>query len=109
MICCSDFMKLRLWLGFGTPAVADVIKRFPDFPAPVAELRSGPVFFDSQVKAWLAKRNGADLSNLSGFYERMALKCGHAMELTEKVKETIAKLTDERTSIRSPRVLLGKI
>jgi len=93
----------------GTPAVANWRKRFADFPAPVAELRSGPVFLDSQVKAWLAKRNGTDLSNLSGFYERLALKCGHDADLTAKVEETIAKLTDEKTSVGSPGVLLGKI
>lgn len=93
----------------GTPAVANWRKRFSDFPVPVAELRSGPVFLDSQVRAWLTKRNGVDLPNLSGFYERLALKCGHDTELIEKVEETIAKLTDEKTTVRSPGVLLGKI
>ena len=39
-------------------AVANWRKRFPDFPAPLAELKSGPVFSESQVKLWLARRAG---------------------------------------------------
>ena len=41
-------------------AVANWRKRFPGFPAPLAELKSGPVFLENQVKFWLAKRQGAD-------------------------------------------------
>jgi len=37
-------------------AVANWRKRHADFPAPVEELRSGPVFSAPQVKAWLRKR-----------------------------------------------------
>lgn len=37
-------------------AVANWRKRHNDFPAPVADLRSGPVFQLTQVKAWLRKR-----------------------------------------------------
>lgn len=37
-------------------AVANWRRRHEDFPQPVAELRSGPVFKQSQVKAWLRKR-----------------------------------------------------
>jgi chromosome partitioning protein len=38
------------------PAVANWRKRHADFPTPVADLRSGPVFSLSQVKSWLRKR-----------------------------------------------------
>ena len=34
-------------------AVANWRKRFPDFPTPLAELKSGPVFSESAVKLWL--------------------------------------------------------
>ena len=37
-------------------AVANWRARFPDFPDPVAELRSGPVFRGSQVRKWLRSR-----------------------------------------------------
>lgn len=34
-------------------------KRHPDFPAPVAELATGPVFWGPEVDAWL-ERTGRD-------------------------------------------------
>jgi chromosome partitioning protein len=37
-------------------AVANWRVRFADFPAPVAELKSGPVFAREQIRAWLRKR-----------------------------------------------------
>lgn len=37
-------------------AVANWRKRHSDFPAPVAELRSGPVFRVTQIRSWLRKR-----------------------------------------------------
>ena len=37
-------------------AVVNWRARFPDFPAPVAELASGPVFRRDQVRTWLRKR-----------------------------------------------------
>lgn len=43
--------------GVTPSAVANWRKRARDFPAPVAELKSGPVFRLSQVRAWLRKRS----------------------------------------------------
>lgn len=40
-------------------AVANWRKRFSDFPRPVAELRSGPVFKSSEVRQWLKRRGGS--------------------------------------------------
>lgn len=37
-------------------AVANWRKRLPDFPVPLAELKSGPVFAENQIKLWLARR-----------------------------------------------------
>ena len=37
-------------------AVANWRKRHPEFPEPVAQLRSGPVFRLTQVRSWLRKR-----------------------------------------------------
>jgi chromosome partitioning protein len=42
--------------GVSRQAVANWRARFPDFPAPVVDLRSGPVFNTRQVKAWLRTR-----------------------------------------------------
>jgi chromosome partitioning protein len=38
-------------------AVANWRARFKDFPKPVADLRAGPVFRMTQIRAWLRKRN----------------------------------------------------
>lgn len=37
-------------------AVANWRVRFQEFPAPIAELKSGPVFRRSQIRAWLRRR-----------------------------------------------------
>jgi len=42
--------------GVSRQAVANWRARFANFPRPVAELRSGPVFSRSQVRAWLRTR-----------------------------------------------------
>lgn len=44
--------------GVTRAAVANWRKRFRDFPVPVKELRSGPVFDRGQVRHWLARRRG---------------------------------------------------
>ena len=42
--------------GVTPPAVANWRSRSPDFPKPVAELKSGPIFRKSDVRAWLKRR-----------------------------------------------------
>ena len=42
--------------GVTSPAVANWRKRYPDFPKPIAELKSGPIFRTGQIKSWLRKR-----------------------------------------------------
>jgi len=90
-------------------AVANWRKRFPDFPAPVAELKSGPVFQKSQIAAWRAKRKGKDLEASALYYDQLATKRGDDAELMAKVEETVGRLCDETTSTRTPGMLLGKI
>lgn len=38
------------------PAVANWRKRSADFPKPVAQLKSGPVFRKADVRAWLKRK-----------------------------------------------------
>jgi hypothetical protein len=90
-------------------AVANWRKRFADFPPAVAELKSGPVFQKAQVAAWRAKRKGIDLEASSLYYDQLATKRGDDAELMAKVEETVSRLSDEATSVRSPGMLLGKI
>src|ERR1700690_1860258 len=44
--------------GKSRQAVANWRARLSNFPKPVAELKAGPVFDGSEVKAWLDVRNG---------------------------------------------------
>lgn len=44
--------------GKSRQAVANWRARLSNFPKPVAELKAGPVFNRSEVKAWLDVRNG---------------------------------------------------
>lgn len=48
--------EVAQFAGVTSAAVANWRKRFDSFPAPVAELRSGPVFKKSQIRHWLRKR-----------------------------------------------------
>jgi hypothetical protein len=90
-------------------AVANWRKRFADFPAPVVDLKSGPVFQGSQVRAWLSKREGKELQSASQYYDQLAAKRGDDPELMAKVEETVRYLVGATTTVRSPGMLLGKI
>jgi hypothetical protein len=93
----------------GTSAVANWRKRFDDFPAPVVDLKSGPVFLSSDVRTWLSRRQGKELVDASSFYDQLAAKRGDSKELIEKVNEAVQKLLEQSTSTRRPGMLLGKI
>lgn len=49
-------------------AVGNWRKRFSDFPQPVAQLKSGPVFQYSQIKNWLIKRKGGGMAKVISFF-----------------------------------------
>lgn len=95
--------------GVSASAVANWRKRFHDFPTPVADLRSGPVFSEGIVRAWLVKRQGKELNTSKQFYERLAGKRGDDSELMNAIEDAAAKLADQATSTRSPGVLLGEV
>jgi hypothetical protein len=90
-------------------AVANWRKRFPDFPTPLAELKSGPVFSESQVKLWLAMRKDADLTQMELFYDQLASKRGDSPELRKAVEEVIDQLQKQATSTKRPGILLGRV
>jgi len=58
--------------GVSPPAVANWRKRSSDFPKPVAELKSGPVFRKAEIRAWLKRRN----KNMSTVIATINLKGG---------------------------------
>ena len=90
-------------------AVANWRKRFSDFPAPIVDLKSGPVFQGAHVRAWLDKRQGKELQVASRYYDQLAAKRCDDPDLMAKVEETVNLLSGEDTSVRSPGMLLGKI
>jgi len=90
-------------------AVANWRKRFSDFPNPLAELKSGPVFSESQVKLWLAMRKDADLTQMDLFYDQLASKRGDSPELRKAVEEVVEHLLKEATSRKRPGILLGRV
>ncbi|HLL05284.1 MAG TPA: Z1 domain-containing protein [Myxococcaceae bacterium] len=90
-------------------AVANWRKRFDDFPAPIVELKSGPVFQAAQVQAWIAKHQKKELKSVTRLYDQLAAIRNDDPQLIAKVEEAAKRLADEKTSIRSPGMLLGKI
>jgi hypothetical protein len=91
-------------------AVANWRKRFPDFPTPLAELKSGPVFSESAVKLWLKRRQAGDSSEVAeSFYDQLASKRADPPELRRKIEEVLEKLESEATSTRRPGILLGRV
>ena len=91
-------------------AVANWRKRFPDFPAPLAELKSGPVFSESQIKLWLARRAAADsTTEVELFYDQLAGKRADPPELRKAVEEVLDQLQKEATSTQRPGILLGRV
>lgn len=97
--------------GVNPSAVVNWRRRFPDFPAPVAELKSGPVFQETKINFWLQRRKGDELQNIGTYYDQLATKRGDSPELANAIEETVKKLADQNisTSTRKPGILLGKI
>lgn len=90
-------------------AVANWRKRFSDFPAALAELKSGPVFSENHVKLWLARRQGSDVEEVELFYDELAAKRNDPPELREKIEEVVDQLEKQATSTNRPGILLGRV
>ena len=92
----------------GPSAVANWRKRFDDFPSPLAELKSGPVFDENQVRLWLAKRHRKVEQKPEFFYDRLARIRDDLPELRAKVEEVVKHLQTP-TSTEKPGILLGRV
>src|SRR5437868_3742469 len=79
-------------------AVANWRKRFSDFPTPLAELKSGPVFSENAIRQWLARRANESEEGIELFYESLASRRGDTPELRAKVDEVVDKLLAVSTS-----------
>ena len=103
------FHEIATLANVTSSAVANWRKRFTDFPTPIVDLKSGPVFQGARVRIWLSRRPGKELQSPSQMYNQLAARRGHDPELMAKVEETVNHLLKESTSVRSPGILLGKI
>lgn len=95
--------------GVTSSAVANWRRRFDDFPTPLAELKSGPVFAAPAVRTWLAKRGSGELGAPAKYYDRLAAVRGDSTELVSAVEDTVRNLGAEDTSTHRPGILLGKV
>ena len=53
--------------GVTPAAVSNWRSRAPDFPAPVADLRAGPVFDGKQIRRWLRSNKGVRMAHVVSF------------------------------------------
>lgn len=90
-------------------AVINWRKRFPDFPTPIADLKSGPIYLESQIKVWLARRESSDIREADLFYDQMAANRGDDVELRSKIEEVVEQLQQQSTSTNRPGILLGRV
>ena len=97
--------------GVSSQAVTNWRARSADFPSPLSELASGPVFRKSQIRAWL-RRNNRKLSEMKGgstFYPRLKSLRNDSEDLASCIKRIVDRLEAEGTSGDRPGMLLGKI
>ncbi len=90
-------------------AVTNWRSRATDFPKPISNLASGPVFRRSQIRAWLIKNNRklASFQSGSSYYARLKNFRGDSEELAACI-EKVANRLHEGTS-NKPAMLLGQI
>jgi hypothetical protein len=104
--------EIAIMAGVTSQAVTNWRARSADFPSPLSELASGPVFRKSQVRAWL-KRNNRKLTEMedgSNFYPRLKSLRGDDNGLASCIERIVKRLDgDGATSGDSPGMLLGKI
>jgi len=94
-----------------TQAVANWRVRSSDFPQPLKELASGPVFRRTQIRAWL-KRNNRKLGSLkasSSYHARLKSFRNDDDALSDCIEEIVTKLESASTTGDKPGMLLGKI
>ena len=103
--------EIAAMAGVSTQAVANWRVRSSDFPQPLKELASGPVFRRTQIRAWL-KRNNRKLSSLdesSSFYSRLKSLRSDDEALSNCIEAIVEELENASTTGDKPGMLLGKI
>lgn len=84
--------EIAAFAGVSPSAVTNWRKRFSDFPPPLADLKSGPVFSGSEIEAWIGKRQGKEQPDSDLYYDQLAAKRGDDPELMAKVKTKVGQV-----------------
>ncbi|POR45556.1 Z1 domain-containing protein [Bosea psychrotolerans] len=103
--------EIATMAGVSAQAVANWRVRSSDFPQPLKELASGPVFRRTQIRAWL-KRNNRKLGTLkesSSYYSRLKSFRNDDEALSTCIEEIVVELESASTSGEKPGMLLGRI
>lgn len=103
--------EIAAMAGVTSQAVTNWRSRAPDFPLPLSELASGPVFRKAQIRAWL-KRNNRKLGALkdgSAYYSRLRSYRNDDDKLAACIESIVDQLETAGTSDSKPGMLLGKI
>lgn len=103
--------EIAAMAGVSPQAVANWRVRSSDFPQPLKELASGPVFRSTQIRAWL-KRNNRKLGALkesSSYYPRLKSYRNDDEALASCIEDIVRALESVSTTGDRPGMLLGKI
>lgn len=103
--------EIAVMAGVSTQAVANWRVRSSDFPQPLKELASGPIFRRTQIRAWL-KRNNRKLGALeasSSYYPRLKSFRNDDDALSNCIEDIVDELESASTTGDNPGMLLGKI
>jgi len=103
--------EIAAMAGVSSQAVTNWRSRSSDFPRPLSELASGPVFRRAQIRAWLKRNNRKldELQNGSNFYGRLKSFRNDSDALAACVANVVEKLEANTTTSKRPGMLLGKI
>lgn len=103
--------EIAAMAGVSSQAVTNWRSRAADFPTPIRELASGPVFRRPQVRAWLKRNNRklGELQNGSTFYSRLKSFRNDDDALSACISKVVEQLGKHSTSDSRPGMLLGKI
>ena len=97
--------------GVSKQVVVNWRSRAADFPCPIKELASGPVFRMAQIRAWLRRNNRRldDLQNGPQLYARLKSFRDDSEELANCIERVADRLEQSATSDDRPGMLLGRI
>jgi hypothetical protein len=103
--------EIAAMAGVSSQAVTNWRIRSADFPRPLKDLASGPVFRRAQVRAWLQRNNRklAQLEMGSDFYGRLKSYRNDDDSLSKCISRVVEQLEKTQTSGQRPGMLLGKI